>query len=183
MIELLARNWWTVVLRGVFAIVFGVLAFAWPGVTLGALVLLWGAYAFMDGVLALVAAFSGAGGQPWWVLALEGLLGLGAAAAAVLQPGLTAVVLLWIIAAWAIATGALEVIAAIRLRREIEGELWLALAGLASIAFGVILMARPMVGALAVVWIIGAYALIFGVVLVALGVRLKGVGDRLARAR
>src|SRR4029450_976000 len=128
MLQLMAKNWWVVVLRGVFAILFGVLAWTWPGVTLGALVLLWGAYAFVDGILALVAAFSGGaggrggGGRRWWFLAMEGIVALAAAAATVLYPGITAIVLLYLIAAWAIVTGIFEIAAAIRLRKEIEGE-------------------------------------------------------------
>ena len=184
MLSLIARNWWVVVLRGVFAVLFGVIAWTWPGVTMGALVLMWGAYCFADGVLAIVSAVSGAGGRPWWVLALEGAIGLGAAAVAFLYPGLTAITLVYLIAAWAIATGIMEIAAAIRLRAEIKGEFWLALAGLASVAFGVLLLARPGVGVLAVVWMIGAYAFVFGVMLIALGFRLrrlKGFGDRVAR--
>jgi len=178
MVFLMAKNWWAVALRGVCAILFGVLAWALPAAALGGLVLLWGAYAFADGVLAIVGAFSGASGRPWWVLALEGLVGLGAAAVTFFNPALTAIALLYLIAAWAIATGVLEIAAAIRLRKQIEGEFWLGLAGLASIAFGGLLMARPGAGALAVVWIIGAYAIVFGVMLVALGIRLKGLKDR-----
>jgi uncharacterized membrane protein HdeD (DUF308 family) len=182
MLRLMAKNWWAVVLRGVFAILFGALAWTWPGVTLGALVLLWGAYAFADGILAIVSAFSGASGQPWWVLALEGVVGLGAAAVAVFYPGLTAMALLYLIAAWAIVTGVFEIVAAIRLRKEIEGEFWLGLAGLASVAFGVMLFLQPGAGALAVVWIIGAYAIVFGVFLVALGFRLRGLKDKAGHA-
>jgi uncharacterized membrane protein HdeD (DUF308 family) len=174
MLHVLAKNWWAVALRGACAVIFGLLAFAWPGVTLGALVLLWGAYAFADGIFAIVSAFSGSSGEPWWVLALEGVVGLGAAAAAFFYPGLTTLVLLYIIAAWAIVTGVLEIVVAIRLRKEIEGEFWLALAGLASLGFGFLLIARPLGGALAVVWLIGAYAIAFGVMLIALGFRLKG---------
>ena len=178
MLQVLARNWWVVALRGLCGVLFGLMAFAWPGLTLGALVFLWGAYALADGILAIVSAFSGASGQPWWVLALEGMAGLGAAAASFFYPGLTALVLLYVIAAWAILTGLFEIAAAIRLRKEIEGELWLALAGLASVAFGVLLLVRPGAGALSVVWIIGAYALLFGVMLIVLGFRLKGFKDR-----
>jgi uncharacterized membrane protein HdeD (DUF308 family) len=183
MLSLIARNWWAVVLRGVLAILFGAIAWMWPGVTMGVLVLMWGAYCFADGVLAIYSAFSGASGQPWWVLALEGVIGLGAAAVAFLYPGLTAVTLVYLIAAWAIATGILEIVAAIRLRAEIKGEFWLGLAGLASVAFGLLLIAQPGVGILAVVWMIGAYAFLFGLMLIALGFhlrRLKGVGDRVA---
>ena len=118
--------------------------------------LLWGAYAFADGVLALGAAVSGTSGKPWWMLTLEGLVGLAAAAAAFFYPGLTAMVLLYVIAAWAILTGLLQLAAAIRLRKEIEGEFWLGLAGVASVAFGVLLIARPGAGALSVIFIIRA---------------------------
>jgi uncharacterized membrane protein HdeD (DUF308 family) len=180
MLQLIAKNWWMLVLRGVCAILFGVLAFTWPGVTLGALVLLWAVYAFADGVLAFAAAFSGASGTPWWVLILEGLVSIAAAAAAVLYPGITAIVLLYVIAAWAVVTGVFEIAAAIQLRKEIQGEVWLGLAGLASVLFGLVLFARPGAGALAVVWIIGAYAVVFGVLLVALGLRVKALKTRLA---
>jgi len=179
MLLLMAKNWWAVVLRGVCAVLFGAVAWIWPGVTLGALVILWGAYAFTDGILAIASAFSGASGRPWWVPAIEGVFGLGVAAMAFFYPGLTAIGLLYLIAVWAIATGVFELAAAIRLRKEIEGEFWLGLAGLASIAFGVVLMMQPGLGALAVVWIIGSYAILFGLLLVALGLRLKGVKDRL----
>jgi uncharacterized membrane protein HdeD (DUF308 family) len=127
-VERSGRNWWVLVLRGTCAIVFGVFALAWPGVTVGALLLL-GAYAFADGVLAVVAALSGRASTPWGVLLLEGLVGLGAAAAALLFPGVTAIVLLYLIAFWAILTGIVEIAAAIQLRKEIEGEFWLGLAG------------------------------------------------------
>ncbi len=177
MLRDVARNWWLLVLRGACAILFGIFAWTWPGVTLGTLVLLWGAYAFADGVLALVAAGSGRTETPWWVLILEGVVSLAAAAAAVFYPGLTAVVLLYVIAAWAIVTGALEVAAAIRLRKEIEGEFWLGLAGVASLVFGFLLIARPAVGALAVVWLIGLYAITFGILLVVLGFRVKAIRD------
>jgi len=183
MLRFIARNWWMLVLRGACAILFGVLAFTWPGVTLGALVLLWGVYAFADGILAFAAAFSGAAGTPWWVLILEGLVSIAAAAAAVLYPGITAIVLLYVIAAWAIVTGVFEIAAAIQLRKEIEGEIWLGLAGLASIFFGLALFARPGAGALAVVWIIGAYAIVFGALLVALGFRVKALKAQFATSR
>jgi uncharacterized membrane protein HdeD (DUF308 family) len=179
MLWLMAKNWWAVVLRGICAVLFGALAWIWPGVTLGALVILWGVYAFTDGILAIASAFSGASGKPWWVLAIEGVIGLGVAALTFFYPGLTAIGLLYLMAIWAITTGIFELAAAIRLRKEIEGEFWLGLAGLASVAFGVMLIARPGVGAVAVVWIIGSYAMLFGVLLVALGLRLKSVKDRL----
>jgi uncharacterized membrane protein HdeD (DUF308 family) len=173
MLRVISRNWWLIVLRGVCAIVFGVLAWSQPGLTLATLVLLWGVFAFADGVLAFSAAISGKAGTPWWALVLEGLVGLAAGIAAFFLPGMTTLVLLYLIAAKAIVAGVLEIVAAIQLRQEIHGEVWLALAGLASLAFGVMLIARPGLGALAVMWLIGLYAILFGIVLVALGFRVK----------
>ena len=175
MLRLISRNWWLMVVRGVCAIVFGLLAWSWPGITLATLVLLWGAFALADGVLAFTGALSGESGTPWWALVLEGLVGIGAALAAIILPGVTALVLLYLIAARAIVAGILEIVAAIQLRKEIQGELWLALAGAASLVFGLFLMIRPAVGALAVVWLIGFYAIVFGVALVALGLRVRAL--------
>jgi len=126
-------------------------------------------------VLAFVGAFSGKTETPWWALMLIGIVSMGAAVVAFVYPGLTAVGLLYVIAFWAIATGVLAIVAAIQLRRAIEGEFWLGLAGALSILYGAFLMARPGIGALAVVWMIGTYAVVFGVVLVALGLRVKSV--------
>ncbi len=178
--QLMARSWWTTVLRGVFAILFGLMAWFWPGVTLGALVLLWGCYAFADGVLAFAAVFSGTTGRPWWALVLSGVVGIGAALFAFILPGLTAVGLLYVIAFWAILEGALAIVAAFELRREIENEFWLGLAGIVSILFGVILISRPGIGALAVVWMIGTYAIVFGVMLIGLGLRVRSLSRRFA---
>jgi uncharacterized membrane protein HdeD (DUF308 family) len=173
LIEMMARNWWAIVLRGVVAILFGLMAWLWPGVTLGALVLLWGCYAFADGVLAFAGAFSDANRTPWWALVLIGIVGVGAALFAFVYPGLTAVGLLYLIAFWAMVTGLFAIVAAIELRQEIEGEFWLGLAGALSVLFGAFLIARPGVGALAVVWMIGTYAVVSGVMLVALGLRVR----------
>lgn len=181
MLTLLARNWWLIVLRGVCAIVFGLLAWMWPGVTLGALVFLWAFYAFADGILAIAAALSGSTGAPAWSLILSAFVSIGAAVVAFIYPGMTAVVLVYVIALWAIVTGVMQIVAAIRLRKEIDNEVWLGLAGLASVVLGLILFARPGVGALAVVWLIGTYAVLFGVLLVVLGFRVKGL-PRLAQS-
>lgn len=186
MINAVARNWWMLALRGLIAILFGLATFVWPGITLFVLVLLFGAYAFVDGIFALVAAFSDrAGKQRWWVLLLEGLAGIAAGILTFLWPGMTAFVLLYLIAAWAVVTGVLEIAAAIRLRQEIEGEWLLALGGVASIIFGILLAIWPGTGALAVVWLIGSYALVFGVVMLLLAFRLrnwsKGSQDYLPR--
>ena len=173
MLHFLGRNWWLLVLRGICAILFGLLAFTWPGMTLGALVLLFGVYAFANGMLAFAAAFSNSTDTPWGILVLEGAVSIAAASAIFLFPGITAVVLLYVMAMWAIVTGVFQIGAAIQLRKEIEGEVWLGLAGLASVLFGVVLLARPGIGALAVVWIIGGYSVLFGMLLVALGLGVK----------
>jgi len=172
----LSQNWWMMILRGVLAIMFGVAAFVWPGLTWFSLVILFGAYALVDGVIALAAGLQNAGDSPrWWVFLLEGIIGIGAGITAFLWPGLTAYVLLMVIASWAIITGILEIAAAIRLRREITNEWALAFGGLLSVGLGVLLFMRPVLGGLALVWTIGAYALLFGVLLIALGFRLRSV--------
>ena len=183
----LAENWWAIALRGVVAILFGVLTFVMPGLTLAALVLLFGSYAIVDGVLNIVAALRRrrAGEPPWWALLLEGVVSVAAGVVTFAWPGLTTVVLLYVIAGWAIVTGAFEVAAALRLRRGIQGEGWLLLSGILSIVFGVLLIAAPAAGALALVLWIGAYAIVFGALLVVLAFRLRRwrIEDRAAMAR
>ena len=170
----LARNWWAIALRGVAAIIFGILAFVLPGITLAALVLLFGAYALVDGVFSLVAAIRGRGGDaPWWALAIEGVAGVAAGLITFFLPGLTALILLYVIAAWALVTGVLEIVAAVRLRKTITNEWWLAGSGVLSVAFGVFLALFPGAGALALVLWVGAYAIVFGALLVALAFRLR----------
>jgi uncharacterized membrane protein HdeD (DUF308 family) len=180
MVLTLAHNWWVVALRGLCAVIFGLLAFVWPAITLGVLVLLYGAYALVEGVLAIIAAVSKrqGSGLPWWALLLEGLLGIAAGIVTFVWPGITAFFLLFLIAAWAIVAGICEIIAAIRLREEIEGELWMALSGVVSVIFGVLLFVRPGTGALAVVWLIGSYAVFFGILQLALAFKLKRFKER-----
>jgi uncharacterized membrane protein HdeD (DUF308 family) len=170
----LTQNWWMLILRGVLAILFGVIAFMWPGITWFSLVIMFGAYAMVDGVIAIVAGLQQTKDSPrWWVFLLEGLVSVGAGVVAFMWPGLTAYILLIVIAAWAVVTGVLEIAAAIRLRREITNEWMLGLGGLLSVALGVMLFMRPVIGGLALVWTIGAYAVIFGVLLISLGFRLR----------
>jgi uncharacterized membrane protein HdeD (DUF308 family) len=176
--EILARNWWAVALRGAAGMIFGIITFLMPGASLAALVLLFGAYAIVDGVFNIVSALRGAGQeQPWWLLLIEGVVGIGAGVVTFALPGLTALVLVYVVAAWAILTGALEIAAAARLRSELRGEWLLAVAGVLSVVFGVLMMVAPAAGALALVLWIGAYAFLFGALLLILGLRLR----RLAR--
>jgi len=173
MVHALAKNWWLLLLRGIAAIVFGVLAFAWPGLTLLTLILFYGAFALVDGVLAIVAAVTGGAPAPRWWLAIVGLFGVAAGLLTFLMPGLSALVLLFFIAGWAIATGMLQIVGAIQLRKEIDNEWLLIFGGAVSVLFGIGMMLAPGAGALALVWVIGIYAVITGVVLVALALRLK----------
>jgi uncharacterized membrane protein HdeD (DUF308 family) len=181
MLEYLARYWWSVALRGALAVIFGVIALIWPDITLRALVLLYGFYALVDGLLALAALVIGGSlvsGRRGW-LVVEGVAGIAAGVVAFLWPGITALVLLYLIAVWAVATGVLEVAVAVYLRRELRGEWLLALGGIASVAFGVFLVVRPGEGAIAVVWLIGVFAILFGMALVGLGLRLRRLGGAL----
>jgi uncharacterized membrane protein HdeD (DUF308 family) len=184
-LPVLARNWWALVLRGLAAILFGVLAFAWPGITLFVLVLFFGAYMLVDGIFAIVAAVRAAGEEDrWWLLLIQGILGVLAGLVAIFWPGLTALALLYFIAAWAIVTGIMEIVAAIRLRREIEGEWALALSGALSVLFGVLLVVLPApAGLLSLVWLIGAYAVATGVLLLILAFRVRSEASKEAMAR
>jgi uncharacterized membrane protein HdeD (DUF308 family) len=175
MVTQLARNWWAVALRGAVAILFGVAAFLWPGLTLGLLVVLFGAYAFVDGVFAVVAALRAGGERLRWAVLLEGITGIVAGILIWLWPQITLLLLVYFVAAWALITGLLEVMAAIRLRERIEGEWRLALGGVLSIVFAVLVALWPLAGVVAMAWLIGSYAIIFGVVLLALAWRLKSL--------
>lgn len=179
MLSNLSRYWWLLALRGVAAILFGILAFAWPQLTLEVLVILFGVYVLIDGVSNIVTGFSQReSNERWWVMLLEGLVGILAGILTLVYPGMSAFILLYFIAAWAILTGVLEIVAAIRLREEITGEWALALSGVASIIFGILLFLFPGTGALAVVWIIGSYAILFGALLIYLVFKVRGTDER-----
>jgi uncharacterized membrane protein HdeD (DUF308 family) len=169
-------RWWLLTLRGAAAIIFGVLTFVAPLASLFVLVLLFGAYALVDGVLYLFLAFRGAKrGERWGSLVVAGITGLGAGIVTFLWPGISALALLFLIAGWAVVTGAASIFAAVRLRKQIRGEWLLAISGVLSIAFGVLIALFPGPGALAVVIWIGAYAVVFGGILVALSLRLRSL--------
>lgn len=175
MVQVLARNWWALALRGLFAIVFGLIALFMPGLTLVALVILFGAYSLVDGVFGVAAAVRAAESHNrWGWLLVEGIAGILTGIITFVWPGITAIVLLYLIAAWAIVTGVFELLAAFRLRGHIANEWLLLLGGAASVIFGVLLIAQPGAGALALLWLIGIYAIVFGVLVLALAFRLRG---------
>jgi len=175
----LARWWWTFILRGVLAILFGIIAFISPPATIAALVLLFGAWALVDGVFDIVEVIRDRGRhRSWWLALLEGLVGIVAGLLALAFPALAAGALLLLISAWAIVSGVIEIVMAIRLREQITGELWLAIAGGLSIVFGVLLFAFPVSGALTIVWLIGGFAIAFGISMIILGWRLRGIHQR-----
>lgn len=180
----LARNWWLVVLRGVLAILFGLTAFVWPDLTWVVLVLMFGIYTLVDGLVAIGTGLSRAKDSPrWWAFFVDGLINIAAAVVALIWPQLAGLIMVLVIATWAVLTGILEIVAAIRLRREINNEWLLALGGIVSIALGFLLFLKPIAGGIAIIWTVAAYAVIFGVLLIALGFRLKNqnvTGDRQA---
>jgi uncharacterized membrane protein HdeD (DUF308 family) len=173
-ISQLADRWWTLVVRGIAAVLFGMLIFVAPGISLVSLVILWGAYAIVDGVFNLMTAYRGArAGRRWGWLLFEGIVSVAAGVLTFAWPAITALALLAVIGVWAVLTGIAEIASAVRLRKQIRGEWILALSGILSIGFGVFLFLFPGAGALATLWMIGAYAIAFGVLLGGLGVRLR----------
>jgi uncharacterized membrane protein HdeD (DUF308 family) len=171
-----AGHWWALALRGAIAILFGLAALLRPDIALEALILLFGAYALVDGVFAIVGVFGGTrGGTPRWLLLIEGIAGILAGIIAFVLPGLTALVLLYLIAAWAIVTGIFEIASAIRLRREIRGEWALIIGGALSVLFGVILvLVSPFAALLSLVWLIGVYAIAFGILVLITAFAVRG---------
>jgi uncharacterized membrane protein HdeD (DUF308 family) len=179
-----SHHWWSFVVRGLFAVIFGLLTFLVPGITLLSLLWIFGFFAILDGIVNIAAAFRPAGPthDRWWGLLIQGILGLVAGVLAFALPGLTAVALVFLIAGWAIVTGVLAIIAAVRLRRHVPGEWLMILSGALSILFGVFAAVFPGAGALAIVFWIGAYAIAFGIILIILGFRVRawlhGHGDQ-----
>ena len=182
--DLLARNWWLLALRGLAGVLFGILAFVWPAITLFVLVYLFGAFALINGICSLVLAWYAPPGYPrFGALILGGILSIVAGLIAFFLPGITALGLLIMIAAWAIVIGVIEIFAAVQLRKVIRNEWPLILAGLASVGFGVVLLLYPAAGALVLVWWIGAYALVFGILLMILAFRLRRTFGSFAHAQ
>ena len=171
MLQLLARRWWALALRGVIAVLFGLLTFFIPGITLISLVLLFGFYAILDGIFDIVSAMKAPGHH--WPLLVEGIVGIVAGLVTFMRPAITAMVLVYLIAFWAILTGLLEIVAGIRLREVIANEMLLILMGVISTLFGILIIIFPGAGALAIIIWIGAYALVFGIILIALAFRLR----------
>lgn len=184
MLDYLVKNWWMVLIRGLCAIAFGILAFAWPGLTLLLLIMFFAAHALIDGVAAVVLGIQmrKADGVPWGAMVFLGVISVLSGIVAFAWPGLTAVALLYVVAGWAIARGVFEILAAIRLRKVIEDEWFLGLAGVASILLGIVLIANPGLGLLSVVWMVAIGAVMFGVFQVLLALRLRGLGKVLSAA-
>jgi uncharacterized membrane protein HdeD (DUF308 family) len=173
LIAMLARNWWAIGIRGVVGILFGLVALFLPGATMLSLVLVFAAYAFVDGVFGIISAMRAARQRErWGLLLLEGVVDIAVAAIAVLWPGITVVAFVLLVAFWAILTGALMLAAAFRLEIE-DGRWWLVFGGVVSLLYGALLIVAPMIGAVVLTWWLGAYALVFGVSLLVLAFRLR----------
>jgi uncharacterized membrane protein HdeD (DUF308 family) len=176
MFNLMAQNWWAIALRGLVAVLFGIAAFIWPGITMVVLVALFGAYALVDGIFAVIESFRrDVVGERWWALLFEGFVGIAIGLLTFFLPGLTAMGLLFLIAFWAIVTGVFEIITAVRLRHELRGEWMMVLIGIISIVFGFLLLARPLAGALSLVYVIGAFVFIMGVLMIAFAFKLRSM--------
>ena len=171
---MLHRSWWVLLLRGAAAIIFGVLTWMQPAASAAALVLVFGAYVFVDGLLGIYTAIkSRHQSRHWWVVLLWGLTGVVVGVLTVVNPAITALVLTIYIGVWALMTGVLQIVAALRLRKEIQGEWVLVLGGLLSVLFGIFVLMQPGAGMMAMLWVLATYAVIFGVLMVILAFKIK----------
>jgi uncharacterized membrane protein HdeD (DUF308 family) len=184
MLGLVTRDWWVFAIRGIAAITFGILAFIWPETTLTVLVFLFGAYVLVDGASLLIALASGdaLARRHAWAVGIIGVLGIVAGVATFVWPDLTALSLLYLVAFWAITTGTFQVIAAIALRRELDNEFWMAIGGVASVVFGILLVVSPGDGLVSLVWLVGLWSVVFGVSSLALAYRLHEIRAALPKA-
>ena len=184
MLSLVSRDWWVYAARGIAAILFGIMALIWPGPTLAVLILLFGAYAFVDGISLIVALARGdvLARSHKWITGLMGVLGIAVAIATLVWPGLTALTLLYLVSFWAVTTGILQIASAIEFRREIAGELFVVLGGIFSIVFGALLVAFPGTGLLSLVWLVGFWAELFGFSSLGIAYRLHGIDRDLNKA-
>ena len=181
MIDVLARNWWALLIRGLAAILFGLLALLWPAAAGWALVILFGAYAFVDGIFAIISAVRAAEAhQRWGAFLFEGIVGLVIAAIVFFEPRSAAIGLYITIALWAFITGILEIVAAVQLRKSLPNDWLLLLGGIASIIFGILMVVYPLAGALTVIWLIGVYAIVFGVIMIGFSFRMRSHAEGLA---
>lgn len=183
MLEAMARNWWMLLIRGIAAILFGLAVIFFPAISLDLMVTFLAAYLFIDGVMALLQAFQSRDHARWWMVALEGVLGILAGIAAFLFPGAAVLTFLYIVVFWAIVTGVLEILGAIELRKQIDNEWWMILSGVISILFGVALMLSPIAGVLTLLWLVGIMAVAFGVMMVILAFRMRGHGGSTTSTR
>lgn len=174
LLGLISKYWWVMLLRGVFAIVFGIIAIVWPGLTLLGLIWLFGAYAIGDGAVEIWSGITNRGKHDrWWVEILIGLAGIVAGILVISWPGLSTVALMYLIAAWMLVMGVFQIVYAIRVRKEISNEVWIILSGALSVVLGLYFFAFPGDGAISLVWLIGIYAVFFGVLLVIFSFRAK----------
>ena len=176
MVERLTQFWWIPVVRGVFAIIFGILALVWPSETLLILILIFGAFAFVDGIFAVVAAIRFASHhEKWGILLLEGIVGILIGLLAYAAPAAIALFFLYFVAGWAIVTGIFEIIAAFRIRQGVAGEIFMIIAGILSVILGLAFFVFPGIGLLAWIWLIGVYAIFFGALMIGFGFRVRSV--------
>lgn len=176
--EELSRSWWVYLVRGICAILFGVLALIWPAITILALVVVFGAYAIVDGVFALFGGGRGDGsGSRGWMI-FYGVVSILFGVTVFIWPRITALVLLFFIAGWAVVTGVLEIVAGIRVRKTVANEWMFIVSGVLSVIFGILLFIWPGAGALAVIWLIGVMAILYGISLVLLSFRVKALGSQ-----
>jgi uncharacterized membrane protein HdeD (DUF308 family) len=174
MLTMLRKYWWTILLRGILAVLFGIAAFVWPGITIVFLISLFGAYALLDGIISVVIGIAQYGeNERWWGILLQGICGIAVGLMTFLWPQVTGLILLFFIAGWAILTGLFQIVAAIRLRKVISGEWLLGLSGVISMLFGITLFIYPAAGALAVIWMIGIFAILNGLLLIFLSLRIR----------